>query len=87
MSQDVEAQTPICSLLRSGGRRSPQKPHSVSRRAHMLYVHTAETQQEGRGLGSERAGREITGLGKGKSSKGKHRRFFISSTAPNKPHS
>lgn len=56
MSQDVEAQTPICSLLHSGGRRSPQKPHSVSRRAHMLYVHSADTQQEGRALGSEHAG-------------------------------
>lgn len=52
MSQDMEAQTPICSLPHSGGCLSPQNP-ILSANAHThahTYVYTAETQQEGQEL-------------------------------------
>lgn len=48
MSQDMEAQTPICSLPHSGGCLSPQNP-ILSVNTH-TYVYTAEAQQEGQGL-------------------------------------
>lgn len=58
MSQDTEAQTPICSLPHSVGgvgrlSLSPQNP-ILSVNTH-AYVGTAEAQQEGRGLGTARA--------------------------------
>lgn len=72
MSQDMEAQTPICSLPHSGGRLSPQNP-ILSARTH-TYVDAAKAQQEGRGLRTAcTSGRETSGLRKRKYRRGQRR--------------
>lgn len=50
MSQDMKAQTPICSLPHSGGRLSAKNP-ILSANTH-TYVYATETHREGQGLGT-----------------------------------